>query len=189
MASLLQRAGDCHLSGFCFLTGPERTNPLHQVVAQPNTEAMRFSCRERATGLVLLEPFFRRVRRLAHIKRGKGARASDASAVELYDVNRIDDRFRSPARTLLRLRHDTTYIGRLPRFLRGVLTPRHCQRGCRRPSRGRPPRIRKSLHGPRDRNLLNSASANRSRRPMGRQPTIHDIPRGSAGSEPVLSMR
>ena len=97
MASLLQRGGDCHLRGFCFLTGLERTNPLHQVVAQPNTEAMRFFCREPATGFVLLEPFFRRVRRLPNVKWGIGARYREASTVELDDVNRIDDWFRSPA--------------------------------------------------------------------------------------------
>jgi hypothetical protein len=123
MASLLQRAGDCHLRGFCFLTRLERTNPLHQVVAQPNTEAMRFSRREPATGLVLLESLFRRVRRLPHVKRGIGARYSKASAVELDDVHRIDEWFRSPARSLLRLRHDMTYIGRSCRGYESFFSP------------------------------------------------------------------
>ena len=95
MASLLERAGDRHLRASASMV--ERTNPLHQVVAQPNTEVMRFCCRELATGLVLLEPFFRRVRRLPNVKRGIGARYREASAVELDDVNRIDDWFRLPA--------------------------------------------------------------------------------------------
>ena len=121
MAALLERTRDGGFRRLRVLPRFERADPLHQVVPQSNTEAMCFSRCEHATCLVLLETFLRRVRRLSDIKRGKGARYSYAFAIELDDVNRVD-RFRTPARSLLRSGHYTTSIGSYQYFFNPAVT-------------------------------------------------------------------
>lgn len=87
MAAPLQGGGHRHLCCFCFFAGPERPDPFHQVVAQPDAEGVRFCCREHAASLVLLEALFGRMCRLPDVQRSKGTRFPQTLSVELDDVD------------------------------------------------------------------------------------------------------
>jgi len=106
MAASRQGVGHCLFGRFRFPARSELADPFHQVVPQADAKPMRLPCGQFSTCLVLIEPLFGGVCRLANVQGRQRAGCRDAIAGQLDDVDGVGLRRSLAGRSLdASLRH------------------------------------------------------------------------------------
>jgi hypothetical protein len=90
MAAPLERFGHGTFGRFRRLSRSERADPFHQVVAEPDAEAVRLAGGEPAAACVLSEAVLGRVGGLPDVERCQRARLGHGVSRQLDDVNTVD---------------------------------------------------------------------------------------------------